>query len=381
MPALTPSRLAVVVVAFSLLTFFWTFGLPHPIATPAVPHENHDSTKGTFLRPVEPFVGVDDGIPETEPRPSPTSVSEIQEASSVPATSTTQVSHNPSDTTEHASFTQLCRSIRGAGDVMIVLKTSAAELYSKLPTHLLTLIPCAPHFAIFSDHAGSIAGHPVHDALENITQTVKEKYKEFGYYYQIRQQRTEHQQLSDFQGEATRNLDKWKFLPMLYSSYQMRPETKFFLFIEADTSISWANLLQWISRLDPSKPYFAGAPAFLQDQKYAQRGSGFLLSNTAMKMFSSAYEERYVSEWESKTGEGCCGDVVLTQVLEQSAVQFKNAFPLLQGESPGSLDWTENNWCSPVVSWHHVNPEEIDLLWEVQREWTRKNVSGQVLHL
>ena len=29
----------------------------------------------------------------------------------------------------------------------------------------------------------------------------------------------------------------------------------------------------------------------------------------------------------------------------------------------------------PVVSWHHMSPNEIDILWNFQQAWVKQNVS------
>lgn len=258
---------------------------------------------------------------------------------------------------------------------MVVLKTSAVEIYEKLPEHLLTLFRCTPHYAIFSDLQGVVAGQNIYDALENVTAETREKQKEFEHYKKIQQYGAEWQQLADLKGEGTKALDKWKFLPMVYKSYKVRPQAKFFVFIEADTSLSWTNLLQWVNRLDSRIPYYAGAPSNVGDLRFAQRGGGFLLSKAAAELYATAYEQKYVSKWEKMTAGECCGDVALALGLNNAHVEFYSAFPLLQGETPASLDWTKRHWCVPVVSWHHMSPNEIDILWNFQQEWVKRNVS------
>ena len=105
---------------------------------------------------------------------------------------------------------------------------------------------------------------------------------------------------------------------MVYKSYKMRPQVTFFVFIEADTSLSWTNLLQWVNRLDSRIPYYAGAPSNIGDIRFAQRGGGFLLSKAAAKLYATAYEQKYVSKWEKMTVGECWGDVALALGLNNT---------------------------------------------------------------
>lgn len=97
-----------------------------------------------------------------------------------------------------------CSDAKGAEDVMVVLKTSAVEIYEKLPKHLLTLFRCTPHYAIFSDLQGVVAGQNIYDALENVNAETREKQKEFEHYKKIQQYGAEWQQLADLKGEVQR---------------------------------------------------------------------------------------------------------------------------------------------------------------------------------
>ncbi|KAF2260679.1 hypothetical protein CC78DRAFT_419909, partial [Lojkania enalia] len=257
-----------------------------------------------------------------------------------------------------------CKDVRGAPNVMVVIKTSKAEILKKLPNHLKNLLSCVPNFAIFSDHAGTMEGFTVHDALEDISNSTRKKHKEFLDYEKMVQN-------PDFKPDTVdKELDKWKMLPMVYKAHQLRPYARFYVFIEADTSLSWTNLLQWIDRLDYRIPYYSGAPTFLGNVKFAQRGPGILLSYGAMKHYAKAYDEKYASEWEPRVGRECCGDMVLATTLMESHVEFYSAFPLLQGETLSSLDWNDRHWCQPMVSAHHQNSDEIEMLWNSEKNWT-----------
>ncbi|CAA9966219.1 Glycosyltransferase family 31 protein [Pyrenophora teres f. maculata] len=262
---------------------------------------------------------------------------------------------------------KFCRDVRGAPHVMVVLKTSKAEI-DKLSTHLRNLISCAPHFAIFSDHAGEFKGHKVHNALDSISREVKIKYDEFKE-YQIMQADPEHKP----DPKKTKNLDKWKFLPMVYKAYHLNPHIKFVVIIEADTSLSWSNLLQWINRLDYRIPYYIGAPSFISNVQLAQRGPGIMLSQGALRRFAKSYDELYTTKWENDVGQECCGDLMLAKAFVDAHVEFYGSWPLLQGERPDTLDYSPKQWCAPVISWHGINGDELVRQWGIERKWTSKH--------
>ncbi|KZM26833.1 transmembrane transport [Ascochyta rabiei] len=440
MPLLTPSRIAVVVIAISLISFLWTFGLPHRLAEPSLPIIEHPADEVKLHDPIAPapvvhtphttppkvtptptlpadqpkqeddhrwddktrkasHTGVQTLLPgpketgavghdedggrwndQEKPKDSagkgkasaaaaPTTL--VVEVSPAPAApNTTTATPAPSSSSAPALHSTapvlaLCKDVRNAPHVMVVIKTSKAEIHNKLSAHLLGLLSCVPNFAIFSDHAGEIDGNPVHDALHNISSAAKQKYDEFSEYKIITAD-------PEYKPDAkkTKDLDKWKFLPMVYQAYQMNPHAKFYAFIEADTGLSWTNLLQWVDRLDYRIPYYSGAQSFLNKVQFAQRGSGILLSQGALRRYAKSYDERYLSEWEARVGKECCGDMVLATALADAHVELYTSWPLIQGEQPNTLDYTPKQWCAPAVSWHHMDNDALRKSWDMQKKWT-----------
>jgi hypothetical protein len=434
MPLFTPSRLAIIIVSFSLITFFWTFGAPLQTAQPAVPVIDHYDHKNVHSEPIIPPPVIEathatakptphgDRPAETTdhswddkakqsgkgqaaaPAPTETGVAEFEKdggrwedkdklkeggksgkildggAAVVPTTLLTEAKPTPSDAnavnaTETSAVEaapthavqQFCKDFDGAQDVMVILRTSKAE-FEKVSTHLHGLLSCVPTFAIFSDHAGEFEGHKIHNALDTIGHDAKAKHNEFKE-YQIMHADAEHKP----DPKKTKDLDKWKFLPMVYKAYHMNPSARFFVFIEADTSLSWTNLLQWVNRLDYRIPYYSGAPAFISETKIAQRGPGIMLSQGAMRRYTKSYDEVYASKWEKQVGDECCGDLMLARALGEAHVEFYASWPLLQSERPNTLDFTKKHWCVPAVSWHHQNGEHMTAQWELEKKWTEKH--------
>jgi hypothetical protein len=434
-PIFTPSRLAVAVLSLTLLSFLYTLGFPSPLAQPSQPIIDHYDHKNVHSEPIIPAPWIptptshatahatlaaathgdrpeendehrwDDKTKAAgSPEATETGLAEFEkdggrwedkgklkegetaaEKENVSATRTastdpTDASGAPSAAsasnatapaavpTEAVPSTKFCKDVHNAPNVMVVLRTSKAEIFEKLPAQLKGLLSCVPNFAIFSDHAGSIDGIPVHNALEDIGSETKRQHDEF-HEYQLMHADGEHKP----DPGKTKTLDKWKFLPMVYKAYHLKPDAKLYIFIEADTSLSWTNVLQWASRLDYRIPYYSGAPTFINSVQLAQRGSGIMLSQGAMQLYTKSYDELYANKWEVALRTGCCGDLALAQALSDAHVEFYSSWPLMQGEHPASLDYTRRHWCAPAISWHHTNADSLAAIWSSQTNWTAEH--------
>ncbi|EUC45971.1 glycosyltransferase family 31 protein [Bipolaris oryzae ATCC 44560] len=400
MPTVTPSRLAIVVIAFSLLTFFWSFGLPSQNAQPEVPVIDHYEHKNVHTEPIIPPPAIETpanvhnkpgekGHAAT-PSPSTTGVAEFEEdggrwqdANNGIATPSTLLTHTiaahksaavdnsdnePTPAAVAPPSTQAveehCQNLAMAQDVMVVLKTSKASI-EKLNAHLRTLISCVPTFAIFSDHEGEFEGHKVYDALKAVSHEIKSSHDEF---HEYRIMRADAQHKPD--AAKLDELDKWKMLPMVYQAYHMNTHARFMVFIEEETALSWTNLLQWIARLDYRIPYYSGAPAYISGTQTAQRGPGILLSQGALRRFAKSYDEQYTRKWEPAVDNECCGDLMLARAMADAHVELYSSWPLLQAEQPYSLDYTKRHWCAPAVSWHKVSGDQLTRQWEIEKKWT-----------
>ena len=279
-----------------------------------------------------------------------------------------------SDIQQVPAAPQPCRVVPGADDVMVLLKTGATELYQKLPTHFLTTFKCMPHFMIFSDLAQEFADYPIYDAIESVSEHFRHEHPDFELYRKVRQHQREGQDISKLSGHGSWNLDKWKFLPMMHKAFATAGENiEWFVIMEADTSLSWTNLLQWLKTMDPQEPYYLGAQNVIGDTAFAHGGSGIVISRRAADLLEETRVNEgqfdYDEKWEELVSKACCGDEVIARALLEAGVPLTPAWPLIQGETVASLDWTKDHWCTPAVSWHHVTPTEIDALWQFERTW------------
>ncbi|TKA77563.1 hypothetical protein B0A55_06630 [Friedmanniomyces simplex] len=264
-----------------------------------------------------------------------------------------------------------CELPEGLDDVLVVLKTGATEIYEKLPIHLATTFACLPDYLVYSDVAQQFGAVPVHDALALVSEELRQRHDDLAYYRTLQQHVLSGGDAAELQGDKSWSLDKWKFLPMISDAYRRFDARKrWFVFIEADTYLSAHNLRLWLKQLDASVPVYAGAQVMIGDTEFAHGGSGFVLSVTAAKAFAEVYRKKQ-THWEYKMASECCGDKLMAEVLLEATppVTLHRSFPIIQGETLTSLDWTPTHWCTPAVSWHHADPAGIDKLWRFERGW------------
>ena len=322
--------------------------------------------------------------PATYDYPSHTSVPEIPQSATEDYTEDTSQT-KPNTTTSlpaaqgtPTSFSQSCRTVPGASNIKVLLKTGATELYQKLPTHFLTTFTCIPHFQIFSDLAQQFGDVDIHDAIAPVSWVYRDHHMDFELYRKLQRYHAEGQDLGHLKGDGGWNLDKWKFLPMLHKAFEEAEEgIEWFVVIEADTSLAWGNLLAWLKTMDPKKPYYLGAQNVIGATTFAHGGSGFIISRKAADMLEEVRyakgRQAFDEDWEEALSTACCGDEVIARTLEEAGVELTPAWPIIQGETVSSIDWTANHWCRPAVSWHHVTPIEIDAMWQFQSQWAESH--------
>lgn len=262
------------------------------------------------------------------------------------------------------------------------MKTGANEVYDKVPTQLLTSLSCYRDILIFSDLEQQFGGYRIRDAVENVPMTVRRGNAEFNYYYKLRYYKKHGKdvgKLRESDGTAAWELDKYKFLHMLEDTWRLRPGQKWYFFLEADTYLVQANLFHWLRRLDPSQLLYFGSIAF-HKAPFAHGGSGFLLSGVALSKFVKG-DHGVIDRHDELMKDEPFGDYVLSQALGAKGVNLTNAAPMLSAEKPTTLPFgpgpagLDSHWCRPIVTMHHITPQEASTLWELERQRVDPTVS------
>ena len=131
--------------------------------------------------------------------------------------------------------------------------------------------------------------------------------------------------------------------------------------------------------LDPTKPHYSGSGTYIGDDLFAHGGSGFFVSQAAMRAVVDYYTV-HQKEIEEATDKHWAGDCVLGRVFKDAGFPLTNSWPILQGDYPGVVPYANPNgrssaedemrlWCYPSVSYHHVTPEVIEDLWHFEQQW------------
>jgi hypothetical protein len=174
--------------------------------------------------------------------------------------------------------------------------------------------------------------------------------------------------------DAAWEMDKYKNIPILRKSYAMYPDKKWFLFVDADTSIMWSNILTWLSLLDPTKPIYTGSQNWIGDIEFAHGGSGYIISQAAARILADEPEEK-AKEHIGFAEHECCGDMVLAHAFHDHNIALNGSWPNIQGSRPDTLDYDDVKWCHAAMTFHHTTSEQTEQLFKLEREMEGVKVS------
>nr|AGU10910.1 hypothetical protein [uncultured organism] len=278
---------------------------------------------------------------------------------------------------------QTITKLREAG-IVIVFKTGAQEVSSfsiQVGTTLRYLTE--REILFFSDQQGSIGPFTINDALRNVNESIRMTSPDFEIYRSIRRYQSTGQDIEKLKenldlgdGRSGWQLDKYKFIHMVEEAFQMRPNAKWYVFMETDSYIVWNNLVEWLSALNPTKPLYLGAAVFIGDTAFGHGGSGYVLSSAAMnRLLGPEQPQGLAAKWDLEMHKHCCGDLALALALKDKGINVQGAHPLLNGLKPTTLTYGPfEHWCQPVVTMHHVLPHEVSSIWRFERR--REQIHG-----
>lgn len=324
---------------------------------------------------------------QSDPKQGPLIVDGTQPA---PEINTSKGSETDSDSTESR-----CGHItRDMQDIMVIVKTGATEALEKIPVQLRTGLQCVPHFAVFSDYEETINGVRTYDVLRNVTDATIEKEPEFQYYKQLQKGGREGLTDQDWGDHANGpfgkvnnpgwKLDKWKFIPMVDGALEVKPDAKWYLFIEADTYVVWPNLVNWLQRFDATQPFYLGSPMQIGEMVFGHGGGGIILSNPAMAHLHD-HRAQSPESLDAMTTTEWAGDCVLARALAEIQIPLTWTWPMMQIRRPWEIDhfsegYGRQPWCYPVISYHHMSPRDIEEMWRFDRAWFSSGKNSLLLH-
>lgn len=285
----------------------------------------------------------------------------------------------PSPLTQHTNL--------DADDVLLILKTGATVLWKRLPIHLTTTLSPErinpANTVIYSEIATTLGNHTVIDILASLPHASNPNFElyravrewdETNYYM-------EHTGLpgDDDGPPGGWRLDKYKFLPLIEHAGKNWPHVKWYIYTEDDTYLFLPNALHYLSAYDHTQSHWLGGLGEKLGTTFAHGGSGFALSR-------AAWEQSFgrgvgggggdvAAKYQSFVDEACCGDYALGKVLNDFGVRF--------GENGGDEGWSwgwnglphwkiefsKENWCKPVLTWHHSHVRDIARYYELEQSW------------
>ncbi|KAK2591514.1 hypothetical protein QQS21_010789 [Conoideocrella luteorostrata] len=274
-----------------------------------------------------------------------------------------------------------CAHFPNTTNVLVLLKTGASESYKRLPIHFMTILKCLPNnFLIFSDMAQTIAGHTVHDSLEHVLGSVKNKHPDFEIYHRQKKCPVASGECNKNHDVASQgwNLDKYKNSHMAEIAYRMRPQYDWYFFIDADTYVSFRNLMRWLPNVNPDRPHYIGSIEYSGPFPFAHGGSGYLMSRALMKSMQSG-NPGLGNKYDEGVARHCCGDIMWSDiVLKETGLTPENMWPAFNGRKANTLSYSEKQWCQPVITLHKMLAEDIDDMYAFETNFDKSGGSLRI---
>lgn len=268
------------------------------------------------VQPAQPVADVIDVAPQT--------TNETQTAGS----------HDQDDAT-------ICAGFPDTSNILVVMKTGASEAYNKIPTQVLTNLKCLDStFLFFSDMAQTVAGYEIHDSLDTVSPAVMRGNDDFVLYFRQASCTVDQETCNKDTdaGSQAWALDKYKNVHVAEKTYAMQPGFDWYIFIDADTYVLWGTMVPWLKSLRPSDKHYLGSAALYGDLAFAHGGSGYVLSQAAMREMFEGKKE-VANRWDEAASENCCGDVVFAMAVQEETGVWVNNM-VRKGALPSRLALT-----------------------------------------
>ncbi|KAK4541418.1 hypothetical protein LTR36_008019 [Oleoguttula mirabilis] len=285
-----------------------------------------------------------------------------------------------------ANTNSYCDEYPGNDTIAAIVKTGATEALIRLPTQLVASLRCVKEPIIVSDLEQTLGRHRIHDVLANIAPEDKDANPDFDIYRKQREYATSGQRIKlhslsslpvvgdDWRTKgksAAWGLDKYKFLHMVEKAWELQPEREWYVFIEADTYLSWRNLLGFLGKYDSQKPWYFGDPVLMHEHKptilqFAHAGSGFILSGSLVRDWVVNHAG-LANRWDKRIPEMWFGGYVMADALdEELKVTVTDVTPMMQRENPARVPFGADVWCKPVVTLHHLDSRQFNELYQTE---------------
>lgn len=256
-------------------------------------------------------------------------------------------------------------------DIVVIIKTGATEAYKALPIHLATTLTHTPNVLLFSDHNQTIGPYHIQDALDEVDPSILRNNGDWQLYKDQKQYMALGQSPESLQLRGGWELDKYKNLHMLAKTYHQRPRAKWYLYLDADSYVLTHNLLLYLSSLNPAKKLYLGSATYINDLAFAHGGTGYAISAATMSHIMTAAPD-VARRYDNHARESCCGDYVLARALKDHGIELSWIHPTFQGDPQYKLEMDKWRYCKPIVTLHHMLPQDIGAVWEWERRLAQR---------
>lgn len=261
----------------------------------------------------------------------------------------------------------------GTERIFLLMKTGYSVQWERLPVHFFSTFTRFPNFAIYSDSASSMAGYEIIDILQDLPMPVLQN-NQLGLYVEQQKARQDHtySKIERPKDERPWIMDKFKNIPMLQHAWKHAPDNDWYIIMDDDSYLFSDNVGRWLNTLDPNKPYYLGSAVAGLQHIFAHGGSGIVLSRGLMEMAfgDEEHSDEWVDEYSERALKECCGDYILAAFLKEKlniGLNLAVSGKRFQGEDFTHVSFNKQNWCSDIISFHHSNPRNMELLWEYER--------------
>jgi hypothetical protein len=296
--------------------------------------------------------------------------------------------HTSPDTSTAIRFGRDCSPFASGAlhDVTFVLRLSPAHAPHTLPALTARLARCHQDLLVFSPRARHGHGHDdddddddedthddSRDAAVDPLAHLRPEYRwgnaDFDVYDRLHADNA-----SDHATPDAYRLDKYTFLPMMEWAAYLRPDARWFVFVEPHTYLNHDNLYRFLARFNPDAPHYLGAPvapttAKYKKTPYAHPGSGFVLSRGALNKLMARgrmFAENHLFPGTHFFGENAAdapsGEQLLAHVLKKSGVPLRGYWPMFNDANPSTIRFGHNQWCDAVLTLHQLAPLDFSAL-------------------
>ncbi|KAI9143814.1 hypothetical protein BKA69DRAFT_1059164 [Paraphysoderma sedebokerense] len=268
-------------------------------------------------------------------------------------------------------------------DYAIAVKTGAETVYQRVPMQIMTFLQGIKNYYILAERAGLVIGD------EEVVDAYSAAYEDARRRIKAREgQRLQRRGNDDMDKQPDHarigwQLDAHKFLPGYRQLYLKFQDAKWYIMVDDDSYVFMENLHYHLQKLDPHTPYYIGAPTtfmgcdgvkkFGDGPLFAHGGSVIVISRGAMIKMMEIVDDctiKYKDCW--------AGDIRVALCLRDAGILLDTTLAaegIYNGHPPNYRDHNYGNApCRRPISFHHLRPEAMQKLWNVERQ-LRGNVN------